>query len=61
MRRRSSGEIREVFPSYYCVKIEELLFALSQLKNNNKKGEYYLTDIYGILRQPGRRSWRCRR
>jgi len=44
-------EIHEVFPSYYCVKTEELLFALSKLTNRNKKGEYYLTDIYGILRK----------
>jgi bifunctional UDP-N-acetylglucosamine pyrophosphorylase/glucosamine-1-phosphate N-acetyltransferase len=43
-------EIREVFPSYYCVRSEELLLALSRLKNQNKKKEYYLTDIYGILR-----------
>src|SRR5688572_4734520 len=43
-------EIREVFPSYYCVRSEELLLALSKLKNENKKKEYYLTDIYGILR-----------
>ncbi|MGD0768320.1 MAG: NTP transferase domain-containing protein [Tepidisphaeraceae bacterium] len=48
-------EIREVFPSYYCVKSEELLFALSRLTNHNKKGEYYLTDIYGILRKAGRK------
>jgi bifunctional UDP-N-acetylglucosamine pyrophosphorylase/glucosamine-1-phosphate N-acetyltransferase len=48
-------EIREVFPSYYCVKSDELLFALSQLKNENKKGEYYLTDIYGILRKAGKK------
>jgi len=48
-------EIREVFPSYYCVKIEELLFALSKLTNDNKKGEYYLTDIYGILREADRK------
>ena len=46
-------EIREVFPSYYCVKVDELLFALSRLKNENKKNEYYLTDIYGILRNAG--------
>src|SRR4051794_8237146 len=26
-------EIREVFPSYYCFRIEELLFALSKLTN----------------------------
>jgi bifunctional UDP-N-acetylglucosamine pyrophosphorylase/glucosamine-1-phosphate N-acetyltransferase len=48
-------EIREVFPSYYCVKTDELLFALSRLKNDNKKGEYYLTDIYGILRKAGKK------
>jgi hypothetical protein len=44
-------EIREVFPSYYCVRSEELLLALSRLKNENRKKEYYLTDIYGILRR----------
>lgn len=48
-------DVREVFPSYYCVKRDELLFALSRLQNLNKKGEYYLTDIYGILRKAGRR------
>jgi bifunctional UDP-N-acetylglucosamine pyrophosphorylase/glucosamine-1-phosphate N-acetyltransferase len=48
-------EIREVFPSYYCVRVEELLFALSRLKNDNKKREYYLTDIYGILRNAGKK------
>jgi bifunctional UDP-N-acetylglucosamine pyrophosphorylase/glucosamine-1-phosphate N-acetyltransferase len=48
-------EIREVFPSYYCVKAQELLFALSKLKNENKKREYYLTDIYAILRNAGKK------
>jgi bifunctional UDP-N-acetylglucosamine pyrophosphorylase/glucosamine-1-phosphate N-acetyltransferase len=48
-------EIKEVFPSYYCVKTEELLFALSKLTNENKKGEYYLTDIYSILRKAGKK------
>lgn len=48
-------EIREVFPSYYCVRADELLFALSKLSNKNKKGEYYLTDIFGILRRAGRK------
>ncbi|HEX2973216.1 MAG TPA: NTP transferase domain-containing protein [Tepidisphaeraceae bacterium] len=47
--------IREVFPSYYCVKVEELLWALDKLTPNNKKGEYYLTDIYGHLRDAGRK------
>jgi bifunctional UDP-N-acetylglucosamine pyrophosphorylase/glucosamine-1-phosphate N-acetyltransferase len=48
-------EIREVFPSYYCVKTDELLYALSKLTNHNKKGEYYLTDIYAILRKAGKK------
>jgi bifunctional UDP-N-acetylglucosamine pyrophosphorylase/glucosamine-1-phosphate N-acetyltransferase len=48
-------EIREVFPSYYCVKADALLFALSKLTSTNKKGEYYLTDIYGHLRQAGKK------
>jgi bifunctional UDP-N-acetylglucosamine pyrophosphorylase / glucosamine-1-phosphate N-acetyltransferase len=48
-------EIREVFPSLYCVKAEELIFALSKLTTDNKKGEYYLTDIYAILRKAGKK------
>lgn len=48
-------EIHEVFPSYYCIKTDELLFALGKLTNHNKKGEYYLTDIYAILRKAGKK------
>ena len=48
-------EIREVFPSYYCLKVDQLLFALSKLTNENKKGEYYLTDVYGILAKAGKK------
>jgi bifunctional UDP-N-acetylglucosamine pyrophosphorylase/glucosamine-1-phosphate N-acetyltransferase len=48
-------EIREVFPSLYCVRCEELLFALTKLTTHNKKGEYYLTDIYAILRKAGKK------
>lgn len=48
-------EIREVFPSYYCVRSNDLLFALAKLKNENKKREYYLTDIYSILRSSGKK------
>jgi bifunctional UDP-N-acetylglucosamine pyrophosphorylase/glucosamine-1-phosphate N-acetyltransferase len=48
-------EIKEVFPSYYCVRSEDLLFALAKLQPNNKKNEYYLTDIYGILRRSGKK------
>jgi bifunctional UDP-N-acetylglucosamine pyrophosphorylase / glucosamine-1-phosphate N-acetyltransferase len=48
-------ELKEVFPSYYCVRIEDLLWALRQLQPNNKKGEYYLTDIYGHLHDAGKK------
>jgi bifunctional UDP-N-acetylglucosamine pyrophosphorylase/glucosamine-1-phosphate N-acetyltransferase len=48
-------EIREVFPSIYCLKADCLLFALARLKNENKKREYYLTDVYGILRAAGKK------
>jgi bifunctional UDP-N-acetylglucosamine pyrophosphorylase/glucosamine-1-phosphate N-acetyltransferase len=48
-------EIQEVFPSIYAVRVNELSFALARLKNENKKGEFYLTDIYGILRAAGKR------
>jgi bifunctional UDP-N-acetylglucosamine pyrophosphorylase/glucosamine-1-phosphate N-acetyltransferase len=47
--------IREVFPSYYCLRSEELLLALSKLTNHNKKREYYLTDVFGILRKAGKK------
>lgn len=48
-------EIREVFPSYYCIKSDDLLFALARIKNENKKHEYYLTDLYAILRNAGKK------
>lgn len=47
-------EIREINVSLYCARIDELLFALARLKNDNKKGEYYLTDVFGILRNAGK-------
>jgi len=47
--------IREVFPSYYCLKTSELLFALPRLKNENRKREYYLTDVFAVLKQAGRK------
>ncbi len=48
-------EIHEVFPSYYCLKSEALLDALGKLTNDNKKHEYYLTDVYGHLRRDGKK------
>ncbi|CAN5462917.1 hypothetical protein BH10PLA1_BH10PLA1_10430 [soil metagenome] len=48
-------EIQEVFPSYYCIKAPELVWAVGKLQNKNKKNEYYLTDIYGLLRQASKK------
>ncbi len=44
-------KIQEVNPSYYCFDYETLAWALGQIKPNNVKKEYYLTDaLAGIIR-----------
>ncbi len=47
--------IREVFPSLYCCRPTDLIDALGKLTNDNAKGEFYLTDLFGILRRGGKR------
>ncbi|NBB83628.1 MAG: NTP transferase domain-containing protein [Alphaproteobacteria bacterium] len=47
--------IREINPSYYCFKAEALFDALPRLGNDNAKGEYYITDVFGLLREADRR------
>ncbi len=42
--------IREVNMSYYLFDSRELWHALDQVKNDNKQGEYYITDCPGILK-----------
>jgi bifunctional UDP-N-acetylglucosamine pyrophosphorylase/glucosamine-1-phosphate N-acetyltransferase len=46
--------LREVNPSYYCFKAGELFETLAQVRNDNKQGEYYLTDVPGLLKARGR-------
>lgn len=46
--------IREVNPSYYCFRTADLYFALDQVRPNNSKNEYYLTDAIAILIRAGR-------
>jgi len=46
--------IREVNPGYYCFRAGELFRALDRTDNDNAKGEYYLTDVLGILVSEGR-------
>ena len=46
--------IREINPSYYCFRTDELLGALARVGNKNASGEYYITDVFEILRKDGR-------
>ena len=48
-------EIREVNPSYYCFRSSALFEGLSRVDNQNKQGEYYLTDVPGVLKRQGKR------
>ncbi len=41
--------IREVNPSYYCFDSQVLLKVLDQIKPNNVKGEYYITDALQLI------------
>lgn len=47
--------INEINPSYYCFDARQLLASLRRLTNANASGEYYLTDVCGILRGDGKR------
>ncbi|MEM1444723.1 MAG: NTP transferase domain-containing protein [Planctomycetota bacterium] len=46
--------VREVNPSYYCFKAPELFDALKRVSSDNAQGEYYLTDVPGLLKQDGK-------
>lgn len=46
--------IREVNPSYWCFRSDALFTSLRQVRNDNRQGEYYLTDVPSILRAQGR-------
>jgi bifunctional UDP-N-acetylglucosamine pyrophosphorylase/glucosamine-1-phosphate N-acetyltransferase len=48
--------IKEVNPSYYCFDKSLLFKALDQVKPDNVKGEYYITDALHILIQGGHRA-----
>lgn len=47
----SQKKINEVNSGIYCFKAKDLRESLSKLDNNNKQGEYYLTDVIGILKR----------
>ena len=45
--------VKEINSGMYCFDIECLLNSLSKLSNENSQGEYYLTDVIGILVKEG--------
>lgn len=48
-------KVKEINAGMYCFNIEALLNSLSKLNNNNAQGEYYLTDVIGILKSEGQK------
>lgn len=46
--------IREVNPSYYCFDVSALFSTLARVKRNEGSGEYYVTDVPGMLLAEGR-------
>ncbi len=49
-------KIREINPSYYCFDKKLLFEALEEIRPDNVKGEYYITDALHILVQEGHRA-----
>lgn len=47
-------KIKEWNTGIYCFKVGDLFSALKQTSNNNKQGEYYLTDAVEILAKQGK-------
>lgn len=47
--------LREVNPGFYCLRADRLWPALDLVGKDNAQGEYYLTDVAGILLRDGRR------
>ncbi len=46
-------KIAEINSGIYCFDGRKLFAALAKVQNNNAQGEYYLTDVPGILRESG--------
>src|SRR5262245_5597976 len=52
---RAERAIREIGTSAYCFDGRRLWSALDRVTPQNEQGEYYLTDVIGILRRDGHR------
>ena len=48
-------KVNEINAGMYCFDIKELLVSLDKLSNDNAQGEYYLTDVIGILKSQGKK------
>ena len=48
-------KIREINTSVYCFEARRLWKALAEIRPDNEQGEYYLTDVIGILAKAGGR------
>ncbi len=48
-------KVNEINSAMYCFDIEALLQSIEKLNNNNAQGEYYLTDVIGILKNQGQK------
>ena len=46
-------KINEINPSYYCFDTHHLFCALDKVTRNELTGEYYVTDVPGILKAEG--------
>jgi len=53
-RKDATGEMRKTIHEFnvglYCFKGAQLVEALSRVKNDNKAGEFYLTEVFLHLR-----------
>jgi bifunctional UDP-N-acetylglucosamine pyrophosphorylase/glucosamine-1-phosphate N-acetyltransferase len=47
--------VREIYPSYACFDAKLLFEMLGHLKPNESVGEYYLTDVFSMLKDRGYR------
>ncbi|HVF47323.1 MAG TPA: bifunctional UDP-N-acetylglucosamine diphosphorylase/glucosamine-1-phosphate N-acetyltransferase GlmU [Pyrinomonadaceae bacterium] len=47
------AQIDEINSGIYCFATKKLYSALASVRNDNAQGEYYLTDVPGILREQG--------
>ena len=44
-------KVKEINSGMYCFEIESLVECLDNLSNNNSQGEYYLTDVIGMMKE----------